>query len=329
MATRAWAIKLGSGGRCVSFCEHHQIVGVGWSEVDPGVLRSAGRDELWAHVKETCAWYRNDARAIGTAVGQLYRFARECAVGDYVLYYDPPKKHVRIAKITSEPRFRDFEPEVDIDIWHYRTIELAPKPIPILDFYGSLKGALLGPRMSFWEVRDRGAVDALFRGASPHLLRATDRELEQAYETLKRLLVARAETLTDTDWEALVADYLKAQGAYVDDRRVGKSRPVIDVEAVFRHGELGDDVWRVQVKRFQDQKVDWSAIEKDFHHVGEARFCYVSVFGFTEEARKRAEDARIVLLEAGDFAPFLLSGKLRQQLADKLRLPQWGLPGPR
>src|SRR5438128_9809417 len=94
--SRAWAIKLGSGGRCVPFCEARSIVGVGWRSVDPAVLAKATRLELTRHVAQTCAWYRTP-KEVGGAVGQLYRFSRECTVGDFVLYYVPSKKHVVVA----------------------------------------------------------------------------------------------------------------------------------------------------------------------------------------------------------------------------------------
>lgn len=278
---------------------------------------------LWKHVAEKYgAFYGGERRKIGGAVGNLFRFARECNEGDIILYYDPPQKHVRVGRITSEPRFRDFDLADQIDIWHYRTVDLAPKPIPILDFYGGLKGSLLGPRMSFWDLGDdQGIAAQLFRGESPGMALAPDPRLTQAYDALRDLLLKRAEALTAEDWEWLVVDYFKAQGAHVDERKVGKSQPIIDAEARFDHGELGAELWRIQVKRLKKQKVDWAAIEADYKHVGEARFCYVSVFGFTEEAIRAADNENIRLLEAGDFARFLLSGKLRPRLREVLRLP--------
>lgn len=317
---RAWAIKLGSGGSCVPFCERHGIVGLGWRDVDATIAASATRPALKKHVGEVCAWYHGNSRKIGMAASQLARFARECAIGDLVLYYDPPRKHVQITRVTSGPSYRDFEREDDVDIWHFRRSAVVAT-IPILDFYGGLKWSLLGPKLSFWELRDAAAVEMLSRGEHPHLSRAPDPELKAALDTLKDVLMQRAEALDEGDWEELVADYFVAQGAHVDHRRVGGSHAVIDVEARFDHGELGEELWRVQVKRLKNDKVDWPAIEKDCENVGEARFCFVSVFGFTEEARRRAYEERVHLLEATDFARFLLSGKLRPKLLEKLRLP--------
>lgn len=321
--TNSWGIKLGSGGRCVPFCEERGIIGVGWKSVDPMVLATADREGLRAHISKSCAFYKGEARAIGGAVGQLWRFSRECKIGDYVLYYDPPRKRVQVARVTSELKHREFEPDVDIDVWHYREVKLAPTPIAIVDFYGGLKGALLGPRMSFWDLRDRRGIAAqLFAGVkNPTTALAPDPKILETYHALRELLVLRLTQLDAADWERLVADYLRAQGAYVDEEKVGGSQAVIDIEARFERGELGDDIWRVQVKRLK-HAVDWELIEKDYVNAGEGvRFAYVSVAGFTPEARARASDEGILLLEAGDFMRFLLSGRLRPELRDRLQLP--------
>ena len=136
MTRRAWAIKLGSGGRHVRFCEDRRIVGVGWRDVQPNVLLNADRDGLRAHVRDVCEWYESE-RDLGGAVGQLHRFARECRVGDLVAYYDPPRKRVSIVRVTSELLYRN-EPQDSDDIWHYRKVEPACPPISILDFDGVL-----------------------------------------------------------------------------------------------------------------------------------------------------------------------------------------------
>ncbi|GEM_PF-1210415 len=317
---RAWGIKLGSGGRCVDFCERHSVVGVGWKEVDTRVLRTATRDQLAAHVRERCTFYSN-ARQRGNAVGQLWRFGRECAPGDYVLYYDPPRKHVRICRVTSDAEARAFEPDDATDVWHVRRVEHPVAPIPVLDFYGAIKGRLLGPRSTFWEIRPFEVVDLLARKIAPNLVAASDPELAAAYERLRELVVRRAEALDDRDWEMLVADYFKAQGAHVDGR-IGGSGAVIDVEARFPHGELGEELWRVQVKRLQDRQIGWEVIEEFCEHAGEdVRLCFVSVYGFTEEARTKADEAGVRLMEAGDFTQFLLSGRFRDRLRYRLALP--------
>jgi hypothetical protein len=73
----------------------------------------------------------------------------------------------------------------------------------------------------------------------------------------------------------------------------------------------------VQVKRSQDRPVEWREVEHHYRNAGDAHFCFVSVFGFTQEAVQMADAEGIRLLEVGDFVHFLLGGKLRPQLKEK------------
>ena len=330
MAGNAWGIKLGSAGLCVSFCERHRIVGLGWEAVDHTTLQEKNRDEIWHHIRAVYPREPNEGttdRWVGSSTGQLYRFVRQCAEEDYVIYYDPAQKHVRICRVISPARYRDFDLQEDVDIWHYRQVEYPVDPIPILDFYGGLTGRLLGPRMSFWTFGDYDKVHQVASGLLPHIVAAPDAEIASAYGRLRDLIVKRAETLQAEDWEWLAVDYLKAQGAHVDERLVGGSRPIIDVEASFDHGELPRAMWRVQVKRYQDRPVDWPEIEHDLRRAGDFdQFLYVSVFGFTPEAQRRADtdDWNVVLFDSQNFTRFLLSGRVRDRLREKLKLPAFG-----
>jgi predicted Mrr-cat superfamily restriction endonuclease len=283
-------------------------------------VANGSRDDLARHIREVCTFYKTD-RARGSGTGQLYRFGKECSLGDYVIYYDPPHKWVVLCRVTSEPKYRDFDAQIDEDIWHYRKVERVGNPIPILDFYAPLKGALLGPRMSFWEVGHFEDLDLIAQGKDPHIAAAPDPEFQKAYEQLSALVLKRMEALNDKDWELLAVDFFRAQGAHVDDSKIGGSRAIIDAEAKFNRGELGEDLWRIQVKRYQNQQVDWTTIESDFKHVGDTNFCFVSVYGFTEDARSKALEEGVWLLERGDFVRFLLGGRIRPELHRKLKLP--------
>ena len=326
--SRAWAIKLGSGGRCVPFCEERKIVGVGWPQVDGDVLRTSTRSELAKHVDEVCEFYKT-RREVGGATGQLHRFARECQIGDFVLYYVPKQKHVVVCRITGELECRGrTEGPQDVDIWHYRRVEYPVPPIPLLDLYGPLKGQLLGPRMSFWEVRPAEVVSQLAAGQIPSLVAAADPELRNALEGLRSLVLKRLEALQDRDWENFVVDYFREQGAFVDDRGVGGSTPVIDLEARFDHGDLGSEVWRVQVKRYKGE-IGWNQIAEGraaATAAGDVKFCFVSANGFSDDAREKAEedDNATRLMEAGDFVWFALTGRIREEIRAKLRLPALG-----
>lgn len=316
---KTWAIKLGSVGVCVPFCEKHKIVGIGWEMVDAKIIRGKSYEEIRKYISGISGLFTDDKRRVGSDTGNIFRFTHECKIGDYILYYDPPKKHVRICRVTSEPLYRNFDPaQKDIDIWHYRKVEYPVAPISILDFDGRLKGGLLGPRMSFWKIsEDSEAVEENIKGNSSG---KADQKISDAYNSLNELLINKSLLLTAEDWELVVADYLEAQGAHVRGK-VGGNQPIIDVEATFNRGELGIEVWRGQVKYYRSQKVDWPEIERDFNVAGEnVKFFFASVAGFTEEAISKASDEGIRLFEAGDFTKFFLSGKLNERLRRKLGL---------
>ncbi len=317
---RTWAIKLGSAGVCVPFCEKHKIIGIGWKDVDPEKIKDKKYEDAWKYISGIPDLCNGDKRRIGSDTGNLNRFINECKVGDYVLYYDPPNKHVRICKVVSEALYRDFDNNnQNIDIWHYRKVEYPSKPISIIDFDGRLKGGVIGPQLSFWQLEGRTeAVEENIIGK----VNQTDPEISQAFYNLRELLTKKSYILTDVDWEIVVANYFQAQGAQIRGK-IGGNQPLIDVEARFSRGELGEEIWRGQVKYYRNNKVDWSEIEDYYTRVpggNDVRFFYVSVTGFTETARSNAYEHGIQLFEAEDFARFFLSGKLDERLRRKLGL---------
>jgi hypothetical protein len=294
---RVWAIKLGRGGIYIDFCEKRNIVGLGWVGI--------------------------------SSTTQVFQFVEQCAIGDYVIYYDPPRKQVRICRVSSEAVYRNFdltEPEANIDIWHYRKVGYPVPPIAIADFPSSLKGRILDARMFFWELTGAyQTIDQIARSRTPQIAATADSQIMQAYATLRALIVARSEALNEKEWQSLVVDYLKAQTACVYEIEAAGKPPATYVEAQFTNGELGHEVWRVRIVRYEGHKVDWPEIEKDLKLTPNARLCFVSVFGFTEQARQLAQLAqgRVRLMEAADFTPFLLTGKVRESIRQNLCLPRF------
>lgn len=64
--TNVWAIKLGSGGRCVPFCEKHKIIGVGWRGLDERVVATRDRDAMKKHLAQH---YPGDNQALEAPSG--------------------------------------------------------------------------------------------------------------------------------------------------------------------------------------------------------------------------------------------------------------------
>lgn len=321
-----WGIKLGSGGRCVPFCEKHGIVGLGWQLQANQLQTLKTFDLIWKHIK-SASIYETD-RKVSIAAGQISRFVLDCKVNDFIVYYEPNNKSIRICKVLSDAlnREADFDSDTEIDIWMYRKVEYLGKRIGINDFDGTIKGSVLGPRMSFWRISsDSARIEAIASGRNPAELDAPDPELVSAIETLKDLLVKRMSVLDSTDWEELTADYFRYLGAHVDEKRVGRNTPVIDVEATFNYGNLGTHKWRTQVKRLQNIKVTSQDLKdyvlKNGSDNENEELAYVSVYGFSDDAYLYADEESLMLLEAKDFVGFIMSGKLRVSLKRKLALP--------
>jgi hypothetical protein len=80
MSERAWAIKLGSGGSTVPFCERHRIVGVGWPDIDSEIVTKENRDAIWAHVRKAYSPEKVFDRTVSNWTGQLFRFGQESSI---------------------------------------------------------------------------------------------------------------------------------------------------------------------------------------------------------------------------------------------------------
>jgi hypothetical protein len=89
------------------------------------------------------------------------------------------------------------------------------------------------------------------------------------------------------------------------------------------------DVWYVQVRQYRNKQIDRIEIEDCYYKIfaegqfAEGQLCFVSVYGFTEEARVFADKEGILTLEASDFVMLILSGKVSDTLKEKLRLPDF------
>ena len=319
MMSKAWAIKLGSAGSCIPFCESKGIVGVGWEKLNLEIVKSGNREKLWKHVKES-GYYDKD-RSVSVATGSLYRFCIECTIGDYILYYDPANKRVRIVQVTSEVKRRDFDLKDKTDIWLYREVKIV-KDSPSVSFDGSLKGSLLGPRGTFWSMAFE-RVDLIVQGKKPNFSGASNEEIQSSLKTVWDLIKKRSSSLDWRKWEILAADYFRELGAHVG--KVGGSKEVQDFEAVFCRGTKLEQRWRVQVKRYQDKQATWDEVKDFISKVDDenTKLAFVSVYGFTQEAEIKSESGEgegITLLTMEDFNQFILSGKYSPELVDEIGL---------
>lgn len=335
MLGRTWAIRLGSMGELVPFCERHGLVGLGWPNVRPGVALAADRAALLRYVESHHDSGASEAQR-RSIVGQIHRFCVEAAIGDEVVYFDPARAHVVVATIESDVFARSFgRPEV-AGVWYWRRVARRAAPLPIGALSASMQRRLRVPYITFWNLRSfdllaRAGGSSASRGArrapaartgAPRGGPAPDPEIEDAYQRLEALLVRRMAWLQDQDIEALAVDWVRARRGDVDERATARGRQLIELEATIPLDHGSRRTLNLLLKRYRGRPVNWPTIGRA--RVKAARgstCCFVAMGGFTSEAQARAREEGVALLEARDFVPLLLSGQIRDSLRARLQIP--------
>jgi hypothetical protein len=168
---------------------------------------------------------------------------------------------------------------------------------------------------------------------NPAYCYAPDNKIVEAYSALKSMIIERLKNFNEQDWEVLSKDFFHSQGAHIpptlSGNRTGGSTAVIEFKAIFESTFMMPDVWYVQVRQYRNKQIDRIEIEDCYYKIfaegqfAEGQLCFVSVYGFTEEARVFADKEGILTLEASDFVMLILSGKVSDTLKEKLRLPDF------
>lgn len=332
MLGRTWAIKLGSMGELVPFCERHGLVGLGWPDVRPEVALAGDRASLLRYVESHYERGASEAQR-RSIVGQIHRFCVEAAKGDEVVYFDPARAHVVVATIESDVFARDFgRPEV-AGVWYWRRVARRAAPLPIGELSAGMQRRLRVPYITFWNLRSFDLLSS--KGASSGARRASaaragappggpapDPEIEDAYQRLEALLVRRVAWLQDQDVEALAVDWVRARGGEVDERAITRGRQLIEFEATVPAGHGSPRTLNLLLKRYRGRPVNWPTIGRARGKAARGSVCcFVAMGGFTSEAQTRAGAEGVALLEARDFVPLLMSGQIRDSLRARLQIP--------
>lgn len=335
MLGRTWAIKLGSRGELVPFCERRALVGLGWPNLRPDLALAGDRAALLRYVESRCDSGASAAQR-RSIVGQIQRFCIEAVMGDDVVYFDPARAQVVVATIESDVFVQDFgRPEV-AHVWHWRRVVRRRAPLPIEELSASMQRRLRVPYISFWNLRSSdlvaraggstvaagvGRAPAARSGAS-RVTTAPDPEIKEAYQRLEVLLVRRMAWLQDGDIEALAVDWVRARRGDVDERATSRGRQLIEIEATLPDDDGRRRTLQLLLKRYRGRPVNWPTIGRA--RAGAPRgsaCCFVALGGFTPEATARAREEGVALLEARDLVPLLLSGQIRDSLRQRLQIP--------
>lgn len=159
-----WGIHGGATGDADSLFFAHNVVAIGWPNMGD-LSPLADRDAFKLRYTEVLPG--KSTGHVNVNAGQLFRFAREIEIGDFVIYPSKATHQVHIGSVTGGYAYR---PEVDADYPHQRPIAwMPPVPRTVLS-----PGALseIGAAMSLFQINTyadefRAVLASAGKGTAP------------------------------------------------------------------------------------------------------------------------------------------------------------------
>lgn len=319
-------VRAGEGGYLVDDFERARCVAVGWQEIgDFTSIRSL--DAMRERVAES---YPNmKPGALSGSASMAFKFKEAIKRGDRVVSYDPPKREYLVGTVLSD---YEFKPNTVPDYPHIRRVEWQGRvgrdalSVSARNTLGSVL-TLFDPGQEVLTELDRALRS---EGISetpqqdPELIEAEFEEaklstLEQARELIKDKIKA----LSPDDMEQLVAALLRAMGLKATVTPKGADRGV-DVRASpdglgFEEPRIMAEVKHRPRDAMSSEKIrSFAAILR-----GDDRGLYVSIGGFTQDAKYEAERStvRITLVDLNDLAGLVAEHYERFDLEGRALLP--------
>ena len=304
---KMWMVRAGRGG---AYAEHFLtsgVVAIGWASM--GEIKPDESDaDIWQRYAATFPEHNPAQR--GNMVGQVKRFLREVAVGDYAVTYDPRQRLYHIGVIRSDAavqtRMDGEQPRPE----YVRRVDWQSDPVP-RDALSPGAKQVLAALMTVFRVNDAASQE--LRGGDPtpaqppaaaaptELLPADASELDSAeaaytlteyVEKSEQLIEDHIARLDPYQLQDLVAGILRAMGyrtrvsdpgpdrgvdIFASPDGLGLAEPRIFVEVKHRGGAIGAPAVRAFLggRRPGD------------------RCLYISTGGFTLEARYEADRSAV------------------------------------
>jgi restriction system protein len=330
MPKHAWVVRAGDNNEIAELVEQVNAVAIGWK--DMGDLSDLlYRDEFKNRFRECYPEETSNSR-INVNTGQVFRFAREIEVGDYILTYIWASREYLIG--TIEKPYEYNSQLVHQNYPHIRQVKWIRKVSR--DMFSNPAKNSLGSALTVFKVDEH--LDEISKIATNGKLELDDEQQEEEllpfYDDVKakadELISDRISHLGAFEMQDLVAALLRAMGYRAVSVKPGPDRGV-DIEA--SPDALGFEKPRVkvQVKHRIGNKVSGPEM-RSFTAVirSEDYGLYVSTGGFTKEAEFEAEKSHkvIKLLDREQFIELLLEyyDLLDTEFKAKLPLNQVWLP---
>lgn len=301
MKENMWMVRAGEGAEYFEEFKQKEYVSIGWNEIGPldGVDNKGKIKQL---LREK---YEYKTGKIRISASQLYRFAFEIEIGDYILTYDPNGRTYLLGKIEGEYEYRKDV----MDYFHVRKVKWTDKvnrdnlSTSTKNTLGAISTLFKIPRESVEEIL------AVSKGAKKG---EGGEEEEQELDELKEDTKNRAkefvkDKILELNWEEmedLVAGILRAMGYKT---RMTTKGPDRGRDIIASPDGLGFEkpVIIVEVKHRQNQKMgrkdisSLSGISKNKHGL------FVSIGGFTQDAKYFADSEDIKLINLDNLVDII------------------------
>lgn len=288
----AWMIHAGRGGRNVEQFREQDVVAIGWAEMgDCSSLRT--REDFRERYTRSYPGDTNKWR-IGLQSGQIFRFAREMRVGDFVLTPDSPRREIMIGKVVGEYAFvRGTVSDGDEDYPHVRRVQWL-KTVSRDDMADGLRAAAGGATTVFKLDGHEAEVQRLVEGRplDPDEIEPGEEEdfLAETQARADELIADILAAVDPFDFERLVAGVLRAMGF-----RAALTQSSADggVDIIAHPDALGFEEPRIKVQVKHTKGSIGAPEGRSFRSAvrPHEKGLFVATGGFTSEALKEPETA--------------------------------------
>lgn len=322
-----WMVRAGEGGYLVNDFERAGCVAVGWHELgDFGPIRT-----LEDMRRRIAATYRDiKPGALTGSANMAYKFKEGISLGDRVVSYDPEKREYIVGNVIGD---YEYAPNTVPDYPNIRRVEWNGRvgrdalSVAARNTLGAIQ-TLFDPGQEVLAELDAALGGATVPNTPPQHTDEAEEEFEQAklntLERARELIKDKIRLLSPDDMEQLVAALLRAMGFKATVTPKGADRGV-DVRASpdglgFQQPRIMAEVKHRPRDAMGSEKIrSFAAILR-----GEDRGLYVSIGGFTQDAKYEAErsrEGRITLVDLNELANLIIEHYDRFDVDGRALLP--------
>lgn len=307
MTKGAWVVRAGNYNEIVEDVEAKSVVAIGWAKMG-NLSQLKSREQIKNRYREIDEG-ASEAK-IGMNSGQLYRFAQEIKVGDFILTPIQATREILIGTIVSE---YEFNPSLISEHYpHIRKVKWTKDKVSRDQLTAPFKNTM-GSLMTVFSVADFiSDIETLLVGGAPPV---PPEEGGEGRPTFWEEVKARADELISDlvsdidpyDFQDLVAGVLQAMGFRT---RVSAPGPDGAVDVVAHPDAFGFQEPRIKVQvKHRKGKAGADEVRSFMATVNEGENgLYISTGGFTPEALRQPDRSRrqITLLDRHQFIDLLL-----------------------